>query len=407
MDSLGAVPILRQDSGQARFDAAQRRLRQGSGQVYSPSRISTYESCPRQYKYRYIDRIPRDEESIEAFLGSRVHEALNKLYRDLQLGKPLSLPDLLAYYEWDWGRRWHDQVKIVKQDFSIEHYKGIGGRCLVNYYQAHKPFDRGQTLGLEHKVTSSLDQAGRYRIQGYVDRLVRVRPGHYEVHDYKTSGRLPAQDQIDGDRQLALYQLGVVGMWPDAEEIELVWHYLAFGKELRSRRTPEALERLKTATIALIDRIEADTEFTPIKSLLCQWCAYLSICPIWTDRTAETPSRSVGDPGDERSREILVPDEEMSADLRSFLREALLEAIRAAAETEAAEIRVGEDGQIWVHVGGRTEQDAPHEKADGWMPLSGASMSLLLRQVERGRWSAEFVEKLERYLASDPLGNIT
>ena len=399
MDSLGAVPILRS------FGKTQDRLR--SGQVFSPSRISTYESCPRQYKYRYIDRIPRDEESIEAFLGSRVHEALNKLYRGLQLGKHLSLPDLLDYYEWDWGRRWHDQVKIVKQDFSIEHYKGIGGRCLVNYYQAHKPFDRGQTLGLEHKVTSSLDQAGRYRIQGYVDRLVRVRPGHYEVHDYKTSGRLPAQDQIDGDRQLALYQLGVVGMWPDAEEIELVWHYLAFGKELRSRRTPEALERLKTATIALIDRIEADTEFTPIKSLLCQWCAYLSICPIWSDRTPETEALPVNLPGGVGSKGISYQDDEKGLDLRSFLREALLEAIKAAAETEAGEIRVSEDGQLWVHLDELAEPDGPNGRSDGWILLSDESLSLLLRQVERGRWSAELVEKLERYLASDPLGNIT
>ena len=380
MDRPGALPI----------------LRPGSGQTYSPSRISTYESCPRQYKYRYIDRIPREEESIEAFLGSRVHETLNKLYRDLQLGKSPSLPDLLDYYEWDWGRRWHNQVRIVKQDYSIDHYKRLGKRCLVTYYQAHKPFDRGQTLGLEHKVTSSLDQAGRYRIQGYVDRLVRVQPGCYEIHDYKTSGRLPGQDQIDADRQLALYQLGVAGIWPDAEDIELVWHYLAFGKELRSRRTPEALERLKKATIALIDRIEADTEFTPIKSLLCQWCAYLSICPIWTDQTAETPALRVSVPGGVGSMGVSDQDDEIRLDLRSCL----LEALSAAAETQAAEIRVSEDGQLWVHLDEPTEPDAPNGAADGWIPLSDESLSLLLRQVERGRWSAEFVEKLERYLAS-------
>jgi len=392
MDSLGAVPILRS------FGKTQDGL--CSRPIYSPSRISTYESCPRQYKYRYIDRIPREEESIEAFLGSRVHETLNKLYRDLQLGKSPSLPDLLDYYEWDWGRRWHDQVRIVKQDFSIEHYKGIGGRCLVNYYQAHKPFDRGQTVGLEHRVTSALDQAGRYRIQGYVDRLVRVQPGHYEVHDYKTSGRLPPQDQIDADRQLALYQLGVVGMWPDAGEIELVWHYLAFGKELRSRRTPEALERLKATTIALIDRIEADTEFRPIKSLLCQWCAYVNICPIWTDRTAETPALRVNVPGGGGSMGVVDQDDEIRLDLRSFLREALLEAIRAAAETEAGEIRVSENGQLWVHLDELAEPDAPSGRSDGWILLSDESLSLLFRQVERGRWSADLVEKLERYLAS-------
>jgi hypothetical protein len=189
-------------------------------------------------------------------------------------------------------------------------------------------------------------------------------------------------------------------MCPDAEEIELVWHYLAFGKELRSRRTPEALERLKKTTIALIDRIEADTEFTPIKSLLCQWCAYLSICPIWTDRTAETPALRVNIPCGVGSRGVSDQHDETRLDFRPFLREALLEAIRAAAETEAGEVRVSEDGQLWVHLDEPTEPDAPNGRSDGWILLSEESLSLLLRQVERGRWSAEIVEKLERYLAS-------
>ncbi len=368
--------------------------------IYSPSRISTYESCPRQYKYRYIDRIPRDEESIEAFLGSRVHEALNKLYRDLQLDKDPSLPDLLDYYEWDWGRRWHDQVRIVKQDYSIDHYKRLGKRCLENYYQAHKPFDRGQTLGLEHRVTSSLDADGRYRIQGYIDRLVSTGSGRYEIHDYKTSGRLPVQDEIDADRQLALYQLGVERVWPDVEQVELVWHYLAFDKELRSRRTPEALDKLKTKTIALIDRIETDTEFRPIKTNLCHWCAYKDICPVWTDHPVTAPAPSIRTPGPDRSMEIPAPDDEQGNDLRSVSREALREAILAAAEAEGAEVRFTEQGQLWVRMGELTPPGALDGKADGWVQLSDESLFALFRQVERARWSAKFVEKLERYLAS-------
>jgi putative RecB family exonuclease len=368
--------------------------------AYSPSRISTYESCPRQYKFRYVDRIPSEEESIEAFLGSRVHEALASLYRDLQLGKLPGLADLLSYYDWQWQRHWHDQVRIVKQDYSIGHYRRFGERCLENYYQAHKPFDRGQTLGLEHRVTSSLDADGRYRIQGYIDRLVSTGSGRYEIHDYKTSGRLPVQDEIDADRQLALYQLGVERVWPDVEQVELVWHYLAFGKELRSRRTPEALDKLKAKTIALIDRIETDTEFRPIKTNFCHWCAYKDICPVWTDHPVTAPAPSIRAPGPDRSMEIPATDDEQGNDLRSVSREALREAILAAAEAEGAEVRFTEQGQLWVRMGGLTPPDALDGKADGWVQLSDESLFALFRQVERARWSAKFVEKLERYLAS-------
>jgi len=38
----------------------------------------------------------------------------------------------------------------------------------------------------------------------------------YEIHDYKTSRRLPMQATIDRDRQLALYQMAVHQMMADA-----------------------------------------------------------------------------------------------------------------------------------------------------------------------------------------------
>ncbi len=369
--------------------------------VYSPSRISIYESCPRQYKYRYIDRIPREEESIEAFLGSRVHEVLSSLYRELQLGRHPGLPEVLDCYHWEWRRHWHDRVRIVKQEYSIEHYRRFGERCLENYYQAHTPFDRGEVVGIEHRVTSFLDSDGLYRIQGYIDRLVRAGSGRYEIHDYKTSGRLPVQDAIDADRQLALYQLGVERVWPDVEEVELVWHFLAFEKELRSRRTSEALDRLKSTTIALIDRIEADTEFKPIKSTLCHWCAYQDICPVWKgDRPVATPALSEKDLGHGRSQEAPPQNDYRGIDLRSVSREALREAILAAAETEGAEVHFNEQGKLWLRMGQLSPQASLDGKADGWVQLSDESLSLLFRQVERARWSAKFVEKLERYLAS-------
>ncbi|MCZ7627028.1 MAG: PD-(D/E)XK nuclease family protein [Candidatus Methylomirabilis sp.] len=181
-------------------------IRQRAGAVYSASRLSTYESCPLQYRYRYIDRIPRAEESIEAYLGSRVHEVLSALYVTLQHGGQPGLADLLADYHRLWDQRWHDQVKIVKRDRSVEYYKEFGERCLVNYYRAHQPFNHGQTLGLEHQVATSLDPHGCYKIQGYIDRFVGVGAGRYEIHDYKTSGRLPSQQDVDVDRQLALYR---------------------------------------------------------------------------------------------------------------------------------------------------------------------------------------------------------
>jgi putative RecB family exonuclease len=56
--------------------------------IYSHSRLSCYEQCPRKYKLQYIDRIKIEvKETIELFLGKRVHETLKKLYHDLRYQK--------------------------------------------------------------------------------------------------------------------------------------------------------------------------------------------------------------------------------------------------------------------------------------------------------------------------------
>jgi hypothetical protein len=56
--------------------------------VYSHSRLSTFEQYPYKFKLRYIDKVETEvEESVEAFMRVRVHEALEKLKSDLRYQK--------------------------------------------------------------------------------------------------------------------------------------------------------------------------------------------------------------------------------------------------------------------------------------------------------------------------------
>ena len=48
--------------------------------VYSHSRMSSFENCPKQFHFRYVLKIPQETEGIEAFVGKRVHEVLERLY---------------------------------------------------------------------------------------------------------------------------------------------------------------------------------------------------------------------------------------------------------------------------------------------------------------------------------------
>ncbi len=248
--------------------------------VYSHSRLSTYEKCPLQYRFRYLDKIKRDTQGIEAFMGNRVHEALERLYRDLLMAKRISLDELVGAYQRSWRGNYSDKIKIVRTEYTADHYRQVGERSLVDYYQRYEPFDQATTLGLEERVFLALDDTSRYQLQGYVDRLARAGNGVYEIHDYKTSSSLPSDADLRRDRQLTLYQMAIEKRFPDAREIRLVWHYLVFDQELASRRSPEEIEAHRRHTIGLIDAIEEAKAFPPRESALCRWCEYRDICPV-------------------------------------------------------------------------------------------------------------------------------
>jgi putative RecB family exonuclease len=255
--------------------------------VFSHSRLGCFEKCPRQFHYRYVERRPAPFESIEAFLGKRVHEILERLYRFVGDGRVPSLAAVLRRFQEHWDERFDAaRVRIARAEEDASLYRTTGERCLTRFYRRHYPFDADETLGIEEHVSFSLDGRGAYRVQGVIDRLVRARDGALEIHDYKTARRTPSQRVLDEDRQLALYELGVRERHPDAREVRLVWHYLQSGELRSSTRTPERLDQLRGETIELIDRIERETDYAPRPSALCAWCEYSDVCPASPARPA-------------------------------------------------------------------------------------------------------------------------
>ena len=157
---------------------------------YSHSKISTFETCQLQYKYRYIDRVPVTlGAGIESFMGIRVHDALEKLYRDLRMTRLLELDELLASYQSGWENHWDDNIRVIKKEYSPDDYREKGARCIEDYYRRYYPFDQGRTIGIEERIRVELGP-DRF-LTGFIDRLDLTEDGIYEIHDYKTSNRLP------------------------------------------------------------------------------------------------------------------------------------------------------------------------------------------------------------------------
>ena len=276
--------------------------------VYSHSRLASFENCPKQFHYRYVLRIPSPAESIEAFLGKRVHEVLEKLYLFVGEGRIPSVEAVLRRFRLNFEAAYDPaRVRIVRAENPVATYLEMGERCLRNFYRRHYPFDAGETLGVEENVTAALDPAGVYRVRGVIDRLVRAPDGAVEIHDYKTGQRVPPQRALDEDRQLALYQLAVAGRFGQRVEVRLVWHYLLSNQRRSSRRTAEQLEALRERTIAQIDAIESTSQFEPRPSALCAWCEYRALCPAAPREAGAPPAAEVQAPSAPRPPRVADP----------------------------------------------------------------------------------------------------
>lgn len=260
------------------------------GTIYSHSRLSSFENCPKQFEFRYIQKIPSESEGIEAFVGKRVHEILERLYLFVGRGQIPGIEKVIDRYQKLWEESFDaDRVRIVREGTPLTYYRELGEACLRGYYLRHYPFDDGQTLGIERRVIFPLDEAGKYRMQGIIDRISRARDGAIEVHDYKTGARVPSQRILDQDRQLALYQIGLAREYGEDTPFRLVWHYVAKNRTCSSTRRPEELAALRETTMQRIDEIEATTSFAPKKIALCNWCEYKDRCPLHA--TPETLAR--------------------------------------------------------------------------------------------------------------------
>ena len=257
-------------------------------EIFSHSSLSCFETCPKQYHFRYIEKIRVDLDGIEAFMGKQVHEILERLYLFVADGKVPSLDRVLSRYRQNWEERFDaDRIRIVRSGTEPGFYRGNGARCIENYYRRHYPFDADETLGLEKRIRFQIDAEGKYRINGVIDRLVRAPDGALEIHDFKTGARVPSQARLDADRQLGLYEIGVREHLDEAGEIRLVWHYVLSNQRRTSVRTPEQLADLRAATAATIDRIRDESDWSPRPGPLCDWCDYKEICPVFRKEEEE------------------------------------------------------------------------------------------------------------------------
>ena len=243
---------------------------------YSYSSLQSFKTCPRKYAYRYKEKATHLDTTIEAFTGKLVHQVFEELYTFVQKGKVPEKSDLLSRYSELWDKSWNDNIRIIKKGYEPEHYREMGRRCVDDYYEKYKPFDQN-IIGIERIMHIPINDT--HRMKCIIDRIDKRDDGVYEIHDYKTSQYLPADEDVSKDTQLPLYEIALKKLFSNIKDVELVWHYVALNEEVRTKKTEDELNQVWQGVLDDIDMVESATEFPTKSSNLCKWCEYQHICP--------------------------------------------------------------------------------------------------------------------------------
>ena len=260
---------------------------------FSYTQLKAFETCPLQYKYAFILKIPAMGKGTISF-GRTMHNTLERFFKKMLESKglyqknlfaseekketsptPPSLNKLLSIYEECWIEDWYESKS------HQEKYKKKGKEILKKFYKINEncwPKPKFLEKAFNLKI-------GDYSVRGAIDRIDELESAtsdkqsvttNVEIVDYKT-GKVPEDEKkIDKD-QLLIYQIAVeeiLGLKP----LKLTYYYLDENKKFSFLGKEKELDKLKEKIKSIIEEIKrSDFRATPSVHK-CKYCDFNKIC---------------------------------------------------------------------------------------------------------------------------------
>ncbi|MGH2785052.1 MAG: PD-(D/E)XK nuclease family protein [Actinomycetota bacterium] len=240
----------------------------------SYSRLSNMEDCALKYLYE-VEMGLDPEQSYQMWLGSVIHEIIDKVQRE---EVPREVEPVLALLAemWDVNRF---------PSAAIEHRRRLDAEEMLRRWMT------GEQAKVEHSEVSFSYPLGDAIIRGKIDAIFRNENRRLRLVDYKTGRWAPTKEEAEKNLQLAAYYLAMIRD-PELSKLgKTGLLQLSFLGALRGEDgfarvlvTPrEGYGEWAEATITeLVGRIRAES-FAPNPAADCKWCDFKPICPLWPE----------------------------------------------------------------------------------------------------------------------------
>ena len=247
--------------------------------VASYSSLATFDLCPRQYAFRYVEQVPVEETPNLPFaFGRAAHAAFEAFTRERRerLGRgeaPPTREDLGRLFDEAWAA-----AEFTGQAKDEGFRRRVAG--LLDRFWRREASAAGEVIAEEQLfelVLDPVDGAQPVVLRGCIDRVDRLRSGGIEVIDYKT-GSPAYQPSVDDSLQLSIYALACRDALGLGTPERVTHDFPEFAARLSTVRTDAQLDAARAAILARVARIRA-ADFTATPGDACRWCDYRAMCP--------------------------------------------------------------------------------------------------------------------------------
>ncbi len=259
--------------------------------AFSFTQLMAFRTCPLQYKFSFILRIPVFGKASFSF-GKTMHLTLQKFFEQIlehgsyvQAGlfnnsknvynnKTPQLPSLQALFE-IYDKSWNDDWYYSAR--QKEEYRTRGKEMLSRFYdelvkQGARPKAVERDFTMKFGAPPNI-----YSLKGRIDRVDNTADGRVSIVDYKTGtpkqeNKLAAKDK----EQLLLYQIASEEVFVEKPS-ELIYHYLENGNKISFIGTLQDKEALKKKVVDTINSIQ-QSDFAATPGWHCKSCDFKDIC---------------------------------------------------------------------------------------------------------------------------------
>lgn len=249
---------------------------------FSFTQLQAFDSCPLQYKFGFILKIPVPGSPSLSF-GKSIHNTLyqfclkadtgaNKIQNDLfgsiepqQEKQQIQFKDLLKIYDQSWINEWYAD-KLEKKKY-YEQGKQMLKQFYDDFYKEKPNIDF-----LERGFNLSVKQ---YKIKGRIDRIDMLADNTIEIIDYKTGS---SKDKLDkqAKMQLTLYQIAALEVFKQKVS-KLTYYYLKDNKKISFIASDKEMDNIKIDILDSIDKIQK-SDFCATPGWQCKFCDFKDIC---------------------------------------------------------------------------------------------------------------------------------